>query len=220
MICTIKNKFFSGKSSFPENTYILAHEGRCVIIDPGLDAESIMAMLENNNLLPVAMLATHGHVDHVGGIEPIRLKYNIPFYIHEKDVKLLKSVNFYLKLLKIDQIIQPPTPTNMISEQDVSLNIEGFEVQITNYPGHTDGSCVIWYGNNLFCGDLIFAEHFFTNGLPGENISKLRDSVNGILAKYPEETMLYPGHGSNDTLRNIKQTNKKLIKFLNNGNCD
>jgi glyoxylase-like metal-dependent hydrolase (beta-lactamase superfamily II) len=209
MIYTIKNKIF------PSNTYVVSGDKECVIIDPGLDTDKILSAITESGLSPVAVLATHGHFDHIGSAENLKQRYNIPFYIHANDVKIMKSANFLLKVAKIEHRILTPTPTHIIEAEEMLLKIEGFEFEIKNYSGHTDGSCVIRHKDNLFTGDIIFAKQFVFNSFPGEDLSKLRKTILKIYESYPSELMVYPGHGAMDTLANIQNNNKELSAFLN-----
>lgn len=76
------------------NCYLLIDQDKCAIIDPGGDPEDIIKIIEDNNLIPQFILLTHGHIDHVGGVEAIKDKYNIPFYINRKDEDLIKEAEY------------------------------------------------------------------------------------------------------------------------------
>jgi len=211
MVLRIKNDIFSS------NTYLIIDEKEkfCLIIDPGLDEFIIDNRIQELDLKPVAIISTHGHFDHIGGSAFFKEKYGIPFYLHEADVKLMKSANFYLRLSKIDRFIKLVEPDELFVEKKTEIKISGFELKITNFSGHTPGSCIIQYKKNLFTGDTIFKNGLYINKLPGENPIELRKSIIDIFDKFDIELNCFPGHGKDATLEYIKSTNLDLINFLN-----
>lgn len=209
MVYTIRNEIF------PSNTYLLTSQEKCIVIDPGLNFDLIDAAIIEKNLIPIAIIATHGHFDHIGSAQNIIEKYNIPFYIHKADYKMTQSANFFLKIARINHMIKTPKPSNIIQGEHTILNFDGFfPIEITNFEGHSDGSCVIQYENYIFTGDMIYANCIIPNSFPGENLNKLRDSIVKLFNSYPDETIVYPGHGRSATLKEIKDQNKDLEKFL------
>ena len=104
LVIRVKNKIFSS------NSYILKDQksDSCILIDPGLDINSLEENLNNLYLNPIAILSTHGHFDHISGVSFFKNKYKIPFFIHEGDLKIVQSLNFYLKIKKIDLKYETP----------------------------------------------------------------------------------------------------------------
>ena len=82
---------------FPSNTYLLKSplNNACLLIDPGLDTRAIDDKITELNLMPVAIVCTHGHFDHIGSVSYFKTKFDIPYYLHEADLKLSKSANFF-----------------------------------------------------------------------------------------------------------------------------
>lgn len=212
MIIRIPNELFKS------NTYLVCNDSdnKCVIIDPGLNEEVIEQKIIDLKLEPVAILATHGHVDHIGGVSYFKEKYGIQFYLHEADLKLMKTANFFLKLSKINKFIKIPTPDVLIINKYFNINILPFSFEIYNLPGHTNGSCIIKYKNNIFTGDTIFKEGLYINKLPGENIESLKRSITEIFKIFNPNSICFPGHGSDAILDFIRLENHDLIRFLNN----
>lgn len=211
------NIYRVSNSFFTSNTYIIKSRSsnHCIIIDPGLDQEAIDKVIQDSSLIPKAILATHGHFDHIGSAASFQSKYKAPLYIHEADVKLSQSANFYLKLAKIESKITTPKPDVILNSPSQILHLDEFTFSIKNFPGHSVGSCVIEYENYLFTGDLIYKKGLGFNNFPGEDKSKLKQSISEVFSTYDENHLVLPGHGDFETLINIKNNNIDLKNFLN-----
>lgn len=208
-VIVIKNKIF------PSNTYLVTgNSQKCIIIDPGLDSQTISDTIDSYSLIPIAILSTHGHFDHIGGVSSLKKKYNIPFYIHVDEMKNIKMTNFLLKLSKLDIIIDLPTPDFFICRNEEIVCLEDFDLSIYKYPGHSPGSCVIKYKKNLFTGDVIYKNGLGINNSYGENVYELKNSLIQIINKFDNNCIIYPGHGSFDSLKNIIKNNIELKSFI------
>lgn len=201
---------------FPSNTYILTDKDRdcSIIIDPGLDTEALRDSITQHDIKPVAVVATHGHFDHIGGVHPLQDQYGIPYYLHESDLKISKSANFYLKMVKLPVKITTPVPDYLFKEKEEIWNIAGFEFRVYNFPGHTEGSCVLQSGDFLFTGDILYKKGLGFNSFPGEDREKLRQTIRAIFSRFPDDTPVYPGHGDSTTLGIIKRENRELRHFI------
>lgn len=216
MIYTIKN------TSFPSNTYIVAcpSNNGCIIIDPGIDYLLAEKIIEKDKLVPVAILCTHGHFDHIANVSFFKEKYDVPFYIHSNDKKTIKSANFFLKFLKINFTINTPMPDVLWHGKGTILALPNFDLEIKNMPGHSPGSCIIKWGNNLFTGDIFYKKGLGFNSFPDENKKILKTSIKEIFGLYDHGIMIYPGHGDAELLGTIIKNNKELAYFLTESNID
>lgn len=211
VIHRVKNRFF------PSNTYLLTSVGthECIIIDPGVDFESIQQTIHDLTLVPIAIACTHGHFDHLGCIAPLKKAFgDLPYALHEKDFKLAKAANFFGKLAKINVWIEYVKPDLLLTGQKGELKFGTFFIRFENFPGHSDGSSILVIGNSIFGGDLIYSKGVGFNNFPGENKAELRQSILRLCASYQPHYMVYPGHGESATLAQIQENNQELNEFL------
>ncbi len=211
LLYKVRNEIFSS------NSYILRekHSDFCLLIDPGLDTQAIDKKLADLNLKPIAILATHGHFDHIGSVSFFKNKFKIPFYMHEADSKISQSANFYLKIARIDHKIETPKPDVLFKEKKETINIGNFELSIYNFPGHSSGSCIIQHDKYLFTGDIMYKKGLGFNNFPGEDKAKLKHSIQAVFETFSDDSLVLPGHGDSEYLMNIKNNNQDLINFLN-----
>ena len=212
MVYLIRNRFF------PSNTYLLKKDNssNCVIIDPGLDSEFIHKCILKNNLIPIGIFCTHGHFDHIASVSYLKKEFgNIPYYLHEADLKISKSANFYLKLVRINYWIDYASPDYIFKNDKEEIEIDGFNFSVFHFPGHSDGSCIFKYNNILFTGDILFKSGLGFNNFPGENINALKDSIKKIILYFDNDYLVYPGHGESEFLGNITSKNLELLNFIN-----
>ena len=209
-IYTVRNK------TFPSNTYLLKNKfnNHCLIFDPGLDANLIDEELIKQNLQPIAIISTHGHFDHIGSVSFFKQKYNIPFYMHESDLKLSRAANFYIKMGHLNFKINTPTPDFLFKESYEKLSIDGFDLEIYNFPGHSPGSCIIKNNNYLFSGDILYKNGLGAGSIPKEDKTLLRQSILKIFDIFINENLILPGHGASEYIGWIKNNNTDLINFL------
>jgi len=206
------------KKIFPSNTYILKNKvnDNCILIDPGFDFELIGKNIEELHLKPIAIASTHGHFDHIASVSFFKNKLNIPFYLHEADLKICQSANFYLKIAQLNSKIETPIPDFLFKGEHDFLSINGFVLSIYNFPGHSPGSCIFKIDNNLFSGDIIFKNGLGTGSIPRENKQLLKKSILKIFDIFVDGDLVLPGHGAAEYIAMIKNGNKELFFLLGN----
>jgi hydroxyacylglutathione hydrolase len=196
--------------AFPSNAYICAAgEREAFVIDPGLDPERIDRAANGLGLRPRQIFCTHGHFDHIGGASWFQHAYGCPVFLHQADLKTMKSGNFLLMVLKIDQRITLPQVTLVDPAARADLPVTYLPV-----PGHTPGSCFVRYGEHLFTGDSLYARGVGLSDLPGENHGLLRQSLLSLWDAIPGETLIHPGHGPSGRFDAIRAGNRALAEFL------
>jgi len=202
--------------AFPSNAYICeaGTPGEAFVIDPGLDPERIDRAAQGLGLTPRQVFCTHGHFDHIGGARWFQQKYGAAVFLHQADLKTMKSGNFLLMVLKFEQRIALPEVTLIDPASPPDLPVTYLPV-----PGHTPGSCFIRYGEHLFTGDSLYARGVGLSDLPGENHGLLRKSLLALWDAIPGDTLVHPGHGPSARFAEIQAGNHALAAFLAGGDA-
>ncbi len=194
--------------SFQTNCYLAAPSAgsECVIIDPGQDAvPGIDAVIAEHRLKPVAVLLTHGHIDHIWSVVPVCGARDIPAYIHPSDRDLLADPARGLPPAAGQQLLPGLTftePDDVAELADgMTLRLAGLEIVVDHAPGHTPGSVTFLLAPGmLFSGDLLFARSIGRTDLPGGDYPAILDSLARVCLTLPDETEVLPGHGPRTTI--------------------
>ena len=198
--------------SFAANCYLLAAGPgeQCLIIDPGQDAEQgIDEIVDRYNLRPAAVLATHGHIDHIWSVAPVCGARDIPAYIHPADRALLSDPARGLGLGASQQLFGGLTfsePADVLELADgMTLNLAGIELVVDHAPGHTPGSVTFRLPasadpDTLFSGDLLFAGSIGRTDLPGGSYETILASLARVCLPLPDDTVVLSGHGPGTTI--------------------
>lgn len=206
--------------AFAANCYLVAPAPgeECVIIDPGQDAErGIEELLDRYRLKPIAVLLTHGHIDHMWSVAPVCGAKGIPAYIHPADRDLLSDPARGLSLMTKQQFLggmtfSEPDDVKALEDGDI-VTLAGLDFTIGHTPGHTPGSVTFRSGaedlDALFTGDLLFAGSIGRTDLPGGDHATILKSLARMLS-LPDVTVVLPGHGPTTTIGDERQTNPFL----------
>jgi hydroxyacylglutathione hydrolase len=201
-----------------------------VIIDPGQDAErGIEELLARYRLKPIAVLLTHGHLDHIWSVGPVCGAKGIPAYIHPADRALLSDPGLGLSLMGSQQLFGGMTFTEPDDVRELSDNtaftIAGVPFAVSHVPGHTEGSVTFRTADEaheggaaadgageldvLFSGDLLFAGSIGRTDLPGGDHRKMMSSLEKTLT-LPDATVVLPGHGPQTSIGTERASNPFL----------
>jgi hydroxyacylglutathione hydrolase len=208
---TIK-KIVTGK--WKENCYIVHNLNKeALIIDPGGSASSIKQFIEENELKVLAVLNTHAHYDHIGGIYELKDAYSTPFYLHSEDRKLLKSANFYRVIFDGDQPVKIPQVDYYFDQINMPVLLGDFTIYVIFTPGHTDGSVCLLIRDMLFSGDTLLKGEIGRIDLPGGNKLELAKSLRSI-SQLSRKLKVLPGHGKETTIACELANNRKISEVL------
>lgn len=169
---------------------------RCIIVDPGDNANVISENILSQNIEPIAIVAKHGHFDHVMGAYELQLAFDIPFIIHSADLDLLSRMQSSAKYWLNHKIVEKsPQSVTIIDDQDI-IEFGSTQLKWLHTPGHTPG-CIVLYNNEeniVFTGDTLFKNTVGRADLSYSNPSALKKSVHNIKNKFKGYNA-YPGHG-------------------------
>jgi len=194
--------------SFAANCYVVAPGPgeECVIIDPGQDAEAgIAEIVATHRLKPVAVVLTHGHIDHIWSVTPVCGARGIPAYIHPSDRALLSDPARGLPPQAGRQLLPGLTftePDDVAELADqMTIRLAGVELVVDHAPGHTPGSVTFRARDGvMFSGDLLFAGSIGRTDLPGGDYPAILDSLARVCLTLPDDVQVLPGHGPQTTI--------------------
>lgn len=199
---------------YENNSYIVRQSETskdCIIVDTALNAKGILDYLNENGLNPVAIVLTHGHIDHIFGVKPLREAYpGIQVYIHKLDAHMLTDGQANLSSLS-GAIFKTEAAEHLFDEPDM-LKLAGIELQVLHTPGHTPGGVCFYnkQANVLFSGDTLFAGSVGRTDFPNGSMAQLIGNIKTKLMPLPDETEVLPGHGPKTTIGQEKKFNQYL----------
>ena len=189
------------------NTYVLISEDSCVVIDPSHQYDGIVKYIEKNQLKLKAILLTHGHFDHMRGVDILLKNYDVPLYIGFNDEVALKDSKRNLSRFFNNEEIIINHPSITVSDKDV-ISVLKETITVIETPFHTVGSVCYYLKDSkiLFSGDTLFKGSVGRDDLPGA-ISKKKYESLAKLMELPEDVKIYPGHGKSSTIGFEKKYN-------------
>ncbi len=195
--------------AFQEICYLAwNNERRALVFDPGHDAELILQCIERNQLQVEAYVCTHGHADHVNALAAVHEQHPARIAMHTLDwAWAFDSRNQIEPYYPVPH--RPAVETALALEHvGTDWQVDGFEFQCIETPGHTPGSCCLLFpdSNTLIAGDTLFRGSCGRTDLPGGDPRKLKESLNK-LKQLPDDVRVYPGHGPSTTIGIERATN-------------
>ena len=208
------------------NCYVVAPGPgeQCVVVDPGVGVGPQLAeLLEQHRLHPVAVLLTHGHLDHTFSVLPVCEATGVAAYIHPADRAMIADPWSGLGLSRDEPLLGVPGLT-FAEPDDVReihdgerLDLAGLQFAVRDAPGHTKGSVLFDFSASttgrepvVLSGDVLFAGSIGRTDLPSGSMADMRASLLNVVLPLPDETLVHPGHGPSTTMARERATNPYL----------
>lgn len=190
------------------NMYLVMDEKShdAVLIDAPQDILELKKVVDELGANVKYILITHGHFDHIMGLNSLKKTLNAPAVICKDDLAISDNVNEFTRLFGVPDIV-PPTYEKFVKDGDV-LDVGDMQIKVIQTPGHTEGGVCYLIGENLFSGDTLFKQSVGRTDLLGGNLEKIRHSVKEVLFKLDENIKVFPGHGPITTIAYEKKYNE------------
>ena len=191
------------------NCYIVQNEEKkeCFLVDPGACPPEMISHIKRAGLTVKAVLLTHGHFDHIMGLDGVLKEFQVPVYVCKEERELMENAQLNSSLLMLGQAYSF-SGAEYIADGDV-LFPAGIRVHVIFTPGHTAGGCCYYLPEEhvLFSGDTLFHASIGRTGLPTGRTGQLVRSVREKLFVLPDDTKVYPGHMDETTIEYEKKYN-------------
>lgn len=200
------------------NCYILSESvsGKAYVIDPGAESKELLSFLQKKKIKLQAVLITHAHIDHVGGIEMLNREIPAPVYYHTGDRFLYENVAMQAQLFGVSprdlQAEQPRVGDSTLQDRQRFALDEG-EIHVIHTPGHTPGSsCFHAIGEStaVFTGDTLFQGSIGRTDLWGGSFEQIMESIKTKLLSLDDRVPVFPGHGESTTIGEERRQNPFL----------
>lgn len=206
----IVNKIVCGP--LQNNMYIVRREDRndAVVIDPA-DADTAIDALTREGIESIDILLTHGHFDHIMGVDALRKKYHAPVWIMRLDAPMLTDEDKNLG----KEVLRVPISTGSAEhevENGDQIECAGMTFRVMHTPGHTRGGACFLIENHLFSGDTLFHRSAGRFDFEGGSLEEILDSLQKLF-DLSEEYRVYPGHGAETTLEFERKNNDFVRRY-------
>ena len=178
---------------------------QALVIDPGGDADRILAVLEAEQLTLSAIVNTHGHFDHIGANKHIKAATGVDLMIHRLDAPMFKHMAQTAASWGLSAE-ESPAPDRYLEDGDV-VSCGHIDFKVLHTPGHSPGSISLYADKAVFVGDTLFAGSIGRSDLPGGDFDTLIKSIQTKLFNLPDDVVVYSGHMDTSTIGREKRSN-------------
>lgn len=207
---------------FFKNGYVVGCENtrKAVFIDPGDEVEQLLDFIRAEKLDVTHILLTHAHVDHVSGVAEAKRSLGVPIHLHRDDLFLYE--NAVRTGMMFGLTVEEPPPVDVFYDGEGPIAFGDYLVRVVHTPGHCPGGVCLAISKqgdpsppHLFVGDTLFAGSIGRTDLPGGDYETLLRAITSKLFAFPDESIVYSGHGPETTIGREKQTNPFVLEYLN-----
>jgi hydroxyacylglutathione hydrolase len=201
---------------FFKNGFVIGCEEtrEAVIVDPGDEVDQLLAAAARQRLAIGSILLTHAHLDHITGVGRAKQALGVPAWLHEDDNFLYEAVVQQGQMFGIR--VDPQPPVDRFYDGEGPLAFGRYQVRVLHTPGHCPGGVCLAVsktgepGATLFVGDTLFAGLIGRTDLPGGDLDTLLRSIREVLFAFPDDTVVWSGHGPATTIGHERRTNPFL----------
>jgi glyoxylase-like metal-dependent hydrolase (beta-lactamase superfamily II) len=206
---------------FFKNGYVVGCEAtsKAILIDPGDEIEHLLDVIRTRALSVAHILLTHAHVDHVSGVAEARRALGAPIWLHRDDLSLYQ--NAVRAGMMFGLTVEEPPPVDRYYDGEGPITFGRYSVRVVHTPGHCPGGVCLAVTKTeapgtpaLFVGDTLFAGSIGRTDLPGGDYQTLLTSITEVLFAFPDEAVVYSGHGPETTIGRERRTNPFVLEYL------